>query len=122
MPLDVTIVGRTAKVSTFADGDVSQLIGALNPTGAETVVEYVHRVSCDEPELTVDAAEGGFAIFTDSASYMIGEPWAVDETGTDLKTYFEVRDGRLVQVIDTSFAKGEVVFDPTYTSMPCSYG
>lgn len=45
----------------------------------------------------------------------IETPWAIDESGKSLDTHFELVDGQLRQVVDTSGAQGVVVADPRLT-------
>lgn len=59
----------------------------------------------------VSTADG----FTRVSDLRIETPWAVDESGASLRTHFELSDGQIRQVVDTSEAQGAVVADPRLT-------
>lgn len=45
----------------------------------------------------------------------VARPWAVNATGKRLPTHYEIKDGELVQRVDTSDAQGPIVADPRLT-------
>jgi len=51
----------------------------------------------------------------------ISVPWAVDSSGTPVKTWFETKDNTLIQVVDMIDVTGKVIFDPTFTPISCSH-
>lgn len=77
-----------------------------------SVPKSISAVLNEDGSVGFVSTEAGFTRVSD---LRIETPWAVDESGTSLETYFELSDGQLRQVVDISGAEGAVVADPRLT-------
>lgn len=83
--------------------------------------EFVYEVSLGAgSELRLDKITGGGAVISADQEHgvAISPPWAVDANGVDVPTHYEVRNGKLVQVVshtERSYAY-PIVADPTWNS------
>lgn len=62
--------------------------------------------------------EGGVALFAhgaESPTVVADAPWAVDAAGKSLPTTYKVKDGRIVQTVETRGAVFPVVADPSWS-------
>lgn len=83
--------------------------------GTASAISEVHFKFQD---LTFQQYEGGltlaFGVESGALEYVLDPAWAMDESGNSLKTYYEVNDGVLTQVVVGAPTDGVVFADPYF--------
>lgn len=126
--------GELTEYSSFANVDVDAGLVAKTSGDTGTLLKTlrsnsdVERITWNlglpdlvEPFLTQDGGIG-FRIESSDGMYSVSEtriaaPWAVDESGNDLETYYEIDPvgDSFEQIVKTADAEGDVVADPRIT-------
>jgi hypothetical protein len=123
------VLGETKLVAT-TNGAALQILGSTTQTGRDVVPLSVrHSLQCEgATELRMTVLPEGVALAAvdeQNRSYPIawaGTPWALDATGKELRTWYEVDGSILRQHIDATGAVAPITFDPTYSFLNCFAG
>jgi hypothetical protein len=119
-----TLPGTDVVIS--AHESAVQILGSTNRLGGVVSLAVRHALSCPGAvRLAIKVFEEGVAIDAMTADggrqaiAWVGQAWAVDATGRELKTWYEADGDILRQLVDTRGATAPVTFDPTYNFLNC---
>jgi hypothetical protein len=101
-----------------------QIVGRIEQVGGPVRVEFAHDALCgSDLQLTLSSPQRAH-VQIDRGSELpviieVSAPWAVDATGHNVPTWYEVEGSILRQVVDATDAVAPIVFDPTYSTINC---
>ncbi|WCT05801.1 hypothetical protein [Rhodococcus qingshengii] len=111
--LSQTVGTLASPLMAYAKGGQSK-ITVTEPDGGRRTFFLIHdATSSHEAEIPVDVPPGGHMHVNPDGSVtvfdadgnpvsVVAAPWAYDANGTPIPTHYEIRDGQLVQVVDTA--------------------
>lgn len=120
------IVKADVPMASITNSSALQLVGSTVHKSRDVSIRISHRAGCQNTGVTL--AQLGETVTVDlidgnglrQAFGSVAKPWAFDADGTALRTWFTIEGSDLIQHVDTSDATGPVVFDPSYSLLPCS--
>lgn len=129
LSVDVSSTDQSLRFTQVDSVGRSHVIGYSSmPRAGHVAAVFSHRVACpgaQDAALRAEVLESGQALLhllapnDDEAYVLVDPPWAVDEAGTSLRTWYEADGPRLRQVVDAREARGAVAFDPSYSTLLC---
>lgn len=119
----------TMEAAISSNDAAVQVVAATDRVGGVASLTIEHTLSCpgaDELEVRLVGEGAAISAILDDGERRsvasVAKPWAVDAQGKELRTWFEVHGTSLRQLVDTTGAVAPVVFDPTYSFLPCNNG
>lgn len=112
LPFRVELKNFEGALATYGSNGVHQLVASTAVDSELKTVEFEirHFDRCQAVELPVEVEVGGqLTLLTTDGEFVLTNPWALDSTGKDLVTRFDVREGRLYQAIDVGDAVGAII-------------
>ncbi len=123
--VEAVSVGADYQVRKARESDDLQVIGSTDRVGEVLRFGFQHTWGCG-PNVTPLLPSDNTGLLslapsqTDGTSAVtLGRPWAIDSAGTPVNTWYEIDGETVIQVVDATWAKPPVYFDPTYTSFGC---
>lgn len=103
------------------DGGLRQLISIESMDAPK---EYEFQINTSELSKLVLNKDGSASLLDENGEVIlaIAKPWAIDANNTEIPTYYEVKDNKLIQHVNFEKAQLPVIADPLFCSKFISKG